>query len=49
MICLLRAHPSCLGKEILGNYRCEKAVVEVIKHFQHENFIHGTPICNAGT
>lgn len=41
---LLHAHPSGLGKEILDNYRGEKAVVEVIRRFQHENFIHGTPV-----
>ena len=39
---LLHAHPSGLGKEILDNYRGEKAVLEVIKHFQEKNFIQGS-------
>jgi hypothetical protein len=41
---LLHAHPSGLGKEILDNYRGEKAVLEVIKHFQEKNYIHGNPV-----
>ena len=40
---LLHAHPSGLGKEILDNYRGEKAVFEVIKHFQQKNLIQGSP------
>jgi hypothetical protein len=39
---LLHAHPSGLGKEILDNYRGEKAVLEVIKQFQQKNFIQGS-------
>jgi hypothetical protein len=41
---LLHAHPSGLGKEILDNYRGEKAVLEVIKHFQEKNYIQGNPV-----
>jgi hypothetical protein len=41
---LLHAHPSGLGKEILDNYRGEKAVLEVLKHLQQKNFIQGNPV-----
>lgn len=41
---LLHAHPSGLGKEILDNYRGEKAVLEVIKQFQQKNFIQGSAV-----
>jgi hypothetical protein len=41
---LLHAHPSGLGKEILDNYRGEKAVLDVIKHLQEKNFIQGNPV-----
>ncbi|MFS2160346.1 hypothetical protein ACCD10_23775 [Pseudomonas sp. Pseusp122] len=41
---LLHAHPSGLGKEILDNYRGEKAVLAIIKSFQERNFIQGKPL-----
>lgn len=41
---LLHAHPSGLGKEILDNYRGEKAVLDVIKRLEERNFIQGNPV-----
>ncbi|WP_110969963.1 hypothetical protein [Pseudomonas huaxiensis] len=41
---LLHAHPEGLGKEILDNYRGEKAVAGMLKHLQERNLIHGNPV-----
>lgn len=41
---LLHAHPQGLGKEILDNYRGEKAVAGMIKTLQERGLIHGKPV-----
>ncbi|MBF8780339.1 hypothetical protein [Pseudomonas fulva] len=37
---LLHAHPQGLGKEILDNYRGEKAVAGMLKTLQEQGLIH---------
>ncbi|MBA1204115.1 hypothetical protein G7009_20550 [Pseudomonas capeferrum] len=37
---LLHAHPAGLGKEILDNYRGEKAVAGMLKTLQEQGLIH---------
>lgn len=37
---LLHAHPQGLGKEVLDNYRGEKAVAGMLKTLQDEGLIH---------
>jgi hypothetical protein len=37
---LLHAHPQGLGKEILDNYRGEKAVAGMLKTMQDQGLIH---------
>lgn len=37
---LLHAHPQGLGKEVLDNYRGEKAVAGMLKTLQEEGLIH---------
>lgn len=37
---LLRAHPQGLGKEILDNYRGERAVAGMLKTLQEQGLIH---------
>ncbi|HXR00024.1 MAG TPA: hypothetical protein VN798_06510 [Pseudomonas sp.] len=37
---LLHAHPAGLGKEVLDNYRGEKAVAEMLEHLQTAGLIH---------
>ena len=37
---LLHAHPQGLGKELLDNYRGEKAVAGMLKTLQEEGLIH---------
>lgn len=41
---LLHAHPQGLGKEILDNYRGEKAVAGMLKTLQERNLIQGNPV-----
>lgn len=41
---LLHAHPGGLGKEILDNYRGEKAVAGMLKTLQERNLIQGNPV-----
>lgn len=41
---LLHAHPHGLGKEILDNYRGEKAVAGMIKTLQERGLIQGKPV-----
>lgn len=38
---LLHAHPEGLGKEVLDNYRGERAVADVLKDLQTRHLIHG--------
>jgi len=44
LIRLLHAHPAGLGKEILDNYRGEKAVAGMLKTLQERDLIHGNPV-----
>lgn len=37
---LLHAHPQGLGKEVLDNYRGEKAVAGMLKTLQEQGLIH---------
>lgn len=37
---LLHAHPNGLGKEVLDNYRGEKAVAGILKTLQEHGLIH---------
>ena len=37
---LLHAHPEGLGKEVLDNYRGEKAVAGMLKTLQEQGLIH---------
>ncbi|AGN82631.1 hypothetical protein [Pseudomonas putida] len=37
---LLHSHPQGLGKEVLDNYRGEKAVADVLKTLQEAGLIH---------
>lgn len=41
---LLHAHPQGLGKEILDNYRGEKAVAGMIKTLQEKGLVQGHPV-----
>ncbi|OAI86409.1 MULTISPECIES: hypothetical protein [Pseudomonas] len=41
---LLHAHPEGLGKEVLDNYRGEKAVAGMLKTLQERKLIQGTPV-----
>lgn len=37
---LLHAHPEGLGKEVLDNYRGERAVADTLLHLQEQGLIH---------
>lgn len=41
---LLHAHPEGLGKEVLDNYRGEKAVAGMLKTLQERKLIQGHPV-----
>lgn len=41
---LLHAHPGGLGKEVLDNYRGEKAVAGMLKTLQEKGYIQGQPV-----
>lgn len=41
---LLHAHPEGLGKEVLDNYRGEKAVAGMLKTLQERKLIQGNPV-----
>lgn len=45
---LRHAHPEGLGKEILDNYRGEKAVAGMLKTLQERHLIQGQPVTVEG-